>query len=85
MQIHTKLVWNELSLHFKPNLIYELFGNFADIKVVAKYAARVGLLLSPTALTIFVPDGTWGIEEDIRGLLKKISLERLWTVRYFPK
>ena len=46
----------------KPTYIYNYFGTF-DQKVVAKYAARVGLLLSPTAQHIFIPDGRWGREE----------------------
>ena len=47
----------------KPTYIYNYFGTF-DQKVVAKYAARVGLLLSPTAQAVFVPDGLWGREPD---------------------
>ena len=34
--------------------------------MVAKYAARIGLLLSPTRHVEFVLDGTWKIEADIK-------------------
>ena len=47
-----------------PKKIYEYFGHFDKIKVVAKYAARVGLLLSPTCLTISIPDHQWALERD---------------------
>lgn len=47
--------------------VWNYFGNFSKIKVVAKYAARIGLLLSPTRTTIFIPDGLWEIERDILG------------------
>ena len=49
----------------KPTYIYNHFGKF-DQKVVAKYAARVGLLLSPTAQYVFVPDDKWGREPDLK-------------------
>ena len=47
-----------------PKKIYEYFGHFDKIKVVAKYAARVGLLLSPTCLAISIPDHQWALERD---------------------
>ena len=49
-----------------PHYIYNYFGDFSKITVIAKYAGRVGLLLSPTCMTIFVKDSEWKVERDIR-------------------
>ena len=45
--------------------VWNYFGNFDKIKIVSKYAARIGLLMSPTQATIFVPDTKWARERDI--------------------
>lgn len=47
--------------------VWNYFGNFNKIKIVSKYAARIGLLMSPTAATIFIPDTKWEREKDIVG------------------
>lgn len=48
-------------------LIWKYFGNFDKIGVVAKYAARVGLLMSPTRCHVSIPDHKWCRESDILG------------------
>jgi len=48
-----------------PHYIWDYFGNFSNIKSVAKFSARVGLLLSSTRHVEFIPDSRWRMESDI--------------------
>ena len=49
----------------QPSFVWNYFGNFSKIKVVAKYSARIGQLLSPTRCVQFVPDAHWKLERDV--------------------
>lgn len=48
-----------------PRYIWNFYGDFSKIKIVAKYSARIGLLLSPTRHIEWVNENNIKIEPDV--------------------
>lgn len=65
VQIRSSKTRSERRSLVDPSLIWRYFGEFEKIKTVAKFGARIGLLMSSTRHAEFIKDSTWRIEDDI--------------------